>query len=111
MSTRRVPPESWPSFFDSFTRQHHGWLVTIDTSTGRVAEEEPLEGVRAAGRDVEIHAGAAHYHVPNTSTVTVTADEGDETAIDHLEIASGAERLTLRFRAVINPELVDGIVP
>ncbi len=111
MSTRRIPPESWSSFFDSFSRQHHGWLVTIDTGSGRVAEEEPLEEVRANGRAVEIRAGAKHYRLPNASVLTVSAADSDETAIDHLEIASGSERLTLRFRAVINPELVDGVVP
>ena len=46
MSTRRIPPESWRSFFESFSRQHHGWLVTVDTDTDRVAEEEPLDEVR-----------------------------------------------------------------
>jgi hypothetical protein len=111
MSTRRIPPESWSSFLDSFSRQHHGWLVTLDTGTDRVAEEEPLEEVRANGRTIEIRAGAKHYRLPNASVLTVSASDSDETAIDHLEIASGSERLTLRFRAVINPELVDGVMP
>lgn len=111
MSTRRIAPDSWQSFFDSFTRQHRGWLVTIDTGTGRVAEEEPLDGIGADGRTIEIRAGAAHYRLPNSSIVTVTTADNDETAIDRLEIESGSEKLTLRFRAVINPEFVDGIVP
>ena len=32
-------------------------------------------------------------------------------AIDHVEIESGSEKITLRFRSVVNPELVDGLVP
>ena len=42
----------------------------------------------------------------------IEARFGDpETAIEHLEIANGNERLTIRFRAAINPELVDGVMP
>jgi hypothetical protein len=111
MSTQRIPPESWPSFFTAFTRQHHGWLVTVDTGVDRVAEAQPLDEVHAEGRNIELRAGSARYRLPNASAVTVTTAPNDETAIDHLEIESGSERLTLRFREVIRPELVDGIVP
>jgi hypothetical protein len=110
MSTRRVPPHSWPSFFESFTRQHHGWLVTIDTDSGRVAEEEPLEEVQAKDDEINIVAGT-HYRIPHPTIVTVTTAEGDDSAIDHVEIESGSEKLTLRFRSVVNPELVDGLLP
>src|SRR5438552_3671842 len=47
--TRQVPQESWKSFLDSFSRQHHGWLVILDGS-----EPEPLEHVRSDGRTIEI---------------------------------------------------------
>jgi len=110
MSTRRIPPESWRSFFESFSRQHHGWLVTVDTDTDRVVEEEPLDEVRADSNQIEILAGT-HYRVPNPAIVTVTTASDDETAIDHVEIESGSEKITLRFRSVVNPELVDGLVP
>ena len=110
MSTRRIPPQSWSSFFDSFTRQHHGWLVTIDTDSGRVAEEEPLEEVRARDDEIDIRAGT-HYRVPHPTIVTVTTAEDDDTAIDRVEIESGSEKLTLRFRAAMNPALVDGLTP
>ncbi|HUJ16159.1 MAG TPA: DUF5335 family protein [Thermoanaerobaculia bacterium] len=107
MSTRTVPRDTWASFFESFTRQHHGWLVTVDTGADRVAEEEPLEEVHANGDDIEIRAGS-FYRVPNVTIVTVTTATNDDTAVDHLEIESGAEKVTIRFRAAINPELVDG---
>jgi len=105
MSTRRIPSDSWPSFFDSFTRQHHGWLVTIG------GEIEPLKSIRLIEDRVEVDAGPSHYRIARPSIVTVTSAAGDETAIDHLEIESGSEKLTLRFRAAINPELVDGVMP
>ena len=104
--TRQVPQESWKSFLDSFSRQHHGWLVILDGS-----EPEPLEHVRSDGRTIEINAGSKRRRIPNASKITVTTADNDETAIDHLEIESGSERVTIRFRAVINPELVDGVMP
>jgi hypothetical protein len=111
MSTKRIPSESWTSFFESFTRQHHGWLVTVDTGADRVAEQQPLDSIRAAGGDIEIRAGDSHYRVAKPAIVTVTYAPNDDTAVDHLEIESGGERVTLRFRSVINPELVDGVMP
>src|ERR1700737_3078737 len=102
MSTRTIPLEKWKSFFDAFTRQHHGWLVTIGD-----AAPEPLERVSADGRNIEVRAGSSHYRLPNTTTVVVTTADNDETAIDHLEI----DHLTIRFRAAINPQLVDGVMP
>jgi hypothetical protein len=106
MSERQIPAESWKSFLDAFTRQHHGWLVNIDDS-----EPEPLEEVRASGRDIEIRAGSVTRRIPDAKSVRVAASDADETAIDHVEIASGSERLTIRFRAAISPELVDGVAP
>ena len=105
MSTRRIPTESWPSFFESFTRQHHVWLVIVDR------EPEPLESIHVREGGIDIHAGESHYRVSRPSIVTVTTAASDETAVDHLEIEGATERLTLRFRAAINPELVDGVVP
>ena len=81
MSTKRIPPESWTSFFESFTRQHHGWLVTVDTGADRVAEQQPLDSIRAAGGDIEIRAGDSHYRVAKPAVVTVTyAPNDDRTA-------------------------------
>jgi hypothetical protein len=103
MSTRRIPPADWSKFFDSFTRQHYGWLVSIDR------EPEPLESIQVREGGIDIHAGESHYRVSRPSIVTVTTAPDDDTAVDHLEIEGPTEKLTLRFRAVINPKLVDGM--
>ena len=104
MKTRQI--ESWKPFLEAFARQHHGWLVNIDDS-----DPQPLDEVRVKGRDIEIRAGAVTRNIPGVTSVTVAASDADETAIEHLEIANGNERLTIRFRAAINPELVDGVMP
>jgi len=106
MSTRTVPRDTWKTFFESFSRQHHGWLVWLDNGI-----EGPLESIRATSDGVEIKAGGAHYRVANPTIVTITTASNDGTAVDHLEIESGSEKVVVRFRAAINPELVDGVMP
>lgn len=104
MKERQIPAESWKPFLDAFTRQHRGWLVRIDD-----AEPAPLDEVRASGRDIEVYAGSVKRRIAEASSLRVAASEADETAIDHVEIANAKERLTIQFRAAINPELVDGM--
>ncbi len=106
MSARQIPADSWKSFFEAFTRQHHGWLVSIGD-----APPEPLEEARADGGSVDIRAGSRHYRISPATMVTVTTAQSDDTAIDRVEIEGEKQRVTIRFRAVINPELVDGVMP
>ncbi|PYQ48250.1 MAG: hypothetical protein DMF59_16545 [Acidobacteria bacterium] len=101
MSARQIPPESWKSFLDSFTRQHQGWLVRINDD-----DPAPLETARVNGHDVEIRAGTL-YNIANATEIRVV--EVDESAIDHVEIAGPNEKLTIQFRTAINPALVDGM--
>ncbi len=78
MNVRQIPPQSWKSFLDSFSRQHHGWLVRINDD-----DPAPLETVRVDGRDIEIRAGTKRT-ISNVTEINVA--EVDETAIDHIEI-------------------------
>src|SRR5437868_15369721 len=50
IKAQEIPPEDWLAFLDSFSRQHEGWLVTIefdDPNDGRLIEVEnrELDGV------------------------------------------------------------------
>src|SRR5207302_3882777 len=53
MRTQEIPRQEWKSFFDSFSRQHEGWLATLevlgsDVGAQEEAHELPLEGVSVA---------------------------------------------------------------
>ncbi len=111
MSTRTIPSGSWTSFLDSFSRQHHGWLVTISRGNERLANDEPLDFARADDHAIVISAGGREHRFDNAREIAVTSAGADESAIGHVEISSGREKMTIRFRAVIPPELVDGVVP
>ncbi|HYK22464.1 MAG TPA: DUF5335 family protein, partial [Pyrinomonadaceae bacterium] len=44
MSTQEIPREQWNNFFDSFSRQHEGWLASLELmSTDLGAQEEAAE--------------------------------------------------------------------
>jgi hypothetical protein len=50
MPTQEIPHDQWKVFFDSFSRQHEGWLTTMevfsdDVGAQREAEELPFEGI------------------------------------------------------------------
>jgi hypothetical protein len=50
VSTLDIPREKWGKFLETFSRQHHGWIVyveTYDRVTGEnvVSRETPLESV------------------------------------------------------------------
>src|SRR5437667_7142815 len=50
MPTQEIPREDWNKFFDAFSRQHEGWLATLeifgpDVGAQEEAHELPLEGI------------------------------------------------------------------
>lgn len=111
MAVGDVPPASWPAFLDSFSRQHQGWLVTITRNDAHVVSDEALDFARTADRDITVRAGDDDIRIDNANAIAVTAAGPDDSAIGHVAISSPRETLTIRFREVIPPELVDGVVP
>lgn len=124
MPTREIPRSEWVTFFDSFSRQHQGWLSTVEvlgTDVGAQIEARdlPLAGisadVRGGDQDVVsilLGAGAdghvAHMiHAP--SHVRLKETEGGAHEALHIESAGGATTL-LRFRCTVSPETLDGII-
>ena len=124
MKTKTIPRSEWPSFFDSFSRQHEGWLATLEifaTEIGAQVEERELtfEGIvheydEASGNQIIIMLGAKpddHITHPIGRPTNVSLEQTDEGADVALGITSevGAVAL-LRFRSPMLPELVDDLV-
>jgi len=121
---REVPREEWVSYLDTFSRQHEGWLVTIEVLGTEIgaqveAQELPLEGItaelKAGGEDVITiilgggSRGRVTHNVPQPTHVRI---EQTESGADMtLQIESGGGVTTLvRFRSAMLPEMVDGVV-
>ncbi len=123
MPTREIPRDEWVTFFNGFSQQHQGWLVTVevfhpDLGAQVEAQELALRGITAdleqAGDDITIDIGSTPLeHVTHTIAnpthlwLKQTAAGADEAL--EIEFVNGMTTL-IRFRFAVLPETVDGIV-
>ena len=124
MKTKSIPRSDWPKFFDSFSRQHEGWLATLEifaTEIGAQVEEHEMafEGIvdewnEALGNQIIVMMGAKRDdHITHTvaAPTDVSLEQTDEGADVALAITSEGGAVTLlRFRSPTLPAMVDGIV-
>ena len=124
METREIPRNEWRSFFDIFSRQHEGWLATLEIfgqegDAQQTPREVPLKGITLTSVVGESEAIALNLgkipedHVKHTviEPVHVWLAQTPEGANAALEIESADETKTvLRFRSALLPEFVDGVV-
>jgi len=123
MQTREIPRDEWVAFFDSFSRQHEGWLVRLEVFGSDIgaqveAEEMPLQGIAADLKDGEetisiIIGEAPEQHVAHSiaAPTHVRLEETEQGAQEVLQIESADGSTTLlRFRSAVLPEMVDGVV-
>lgn len=124
MRTREISRSEWPEFFDSFSRQHEGWLVTLEIlglEIGAQVEERELafEGIVAEwdevqGDEIAIMIGAkpddhiTHSISRPTEVSLEQTDEGADAALA-IKSADGVTAL-MRFRSPMLPEMVDAVM-
>jgi Family of unknown function (DUF5335) len=124
MKTKKIPKSEWPEFFDSFSRQHEGWLATLEIlaiDIGAQVQERELafEGIvdesnEALGNQIIIMMGVKpDDHITHTvaGPIDVSLEQTDEGADVALAIKSvdGVTAL-LKFRSPMLPEMVDAVV-
>ena len=121
---REIPREEWAEYLDGFSRQHEGWLVTVEVLGEEIgaqveAEEMALAGVTAdlkgGGEDVIsiiLGKGTAERVTHNVTQPThLRIEQAEDGADMALQIESGGGPTTLlRFRSAVLPETVDGVV-
>jgi hypothetical protein len=123
MNTMEITRNDWTSFFDTFSKQHEGWLASLEVLGDQIGAQHevvelPLEGISVnAEKDPEsliISFGKTpEDHVTHTVKRPrhVWVNQTVEGAHESLEIEEEDNQKTLlRFRSPIRPELVDGIV-
>lgn len=124
MQTRRIEQSEWPAFFDSFSRQHEGWLATLEIfgpDLGAQVEglDLPFEGItdewdEVKGNTITIMTGGQpDDHVTHTVShpTEVSLEQTDEGADAALAIkSSDGTTALLRFRSPVLPEMVDAMV-
>ena len=125
MKTKEIPREEWGTFFDNFSREHEGWLATLEilgAEIGAQVEERelPLKGIvdewdEVEGSEIMIMVGTKPddhitHRIGNATQVSLEqTDDGTDAALA-IKSADGTTSL-LRFRKPMLPELVEGMVP
>jgi hypothetical protein len=124
MPTQEIKRDEWTTFLDTFSRQHEGWLATLevlgpDIGAQQEAGDLPLEGITATSRDDAVQSIAISLgktpedHITHTITgpTRVWLEQTSLGANAALEIESADEVKTLlRFRSALPADMVDGVV-
>src|SRR5262249_5755459 len=124
MRTQEIPRAQWHNFFDTFSRQHEGWLATLEILASDIGAQEevhelPLEGVsivaeHAGLESIAINMGkTADDHISHMieKPLHVWLEQTEEGANAVLEIeAEDQSKALVRFRSPMPPELVDGVI-
>jgi hypothetical protein len=76
---RNIPQSEWRTFFDQLSRDHEGWLTTVEIVGGEVGDEIEVEELPLAGIGADTRGSAQ-----GSIEVTVGEDaEDQETHIIH----------------------------
>lgn len=124
METQEIPRDDWLGFFDTFSRQHEGWLASLevfgpDIGAQEQTDELPFEGIsittsKSDPEAIAISLGKVpEHHLTHTiaKPKSVWLQQTTEGADAALEIESEDDAKTLlRFRSAALPEMVDGVV-
>jgi len=125
MPTGDIARAEWAAFLDTFSRQHEGWLTTIEVVTSglgvhREVRNKPLTGVtedRKRGDAASITVSAGERPEDHVTHVIerpsrVAMELTKQGAHKGLRIESENGEMTLvLFRAPALPETLDGMVP
>src|SRR6266404_144561 len=117
-----IPPEEWHSFFNGFSRQHEGWLITVTVTSPNNQRSEArhcrLENISSdnltPGHEIYLTVArndgwqvASRIREP-ARVVFRRALDGAHEGVD---INSADGTLTnIRFRVTARPETLDGVL-
>jgi Family of unknown function (DUF5335) len=119
---REIPRGEWLSFLDGFSRQHEGWLVTLEIPevqdrSGVEAKDLKLVGItpeHSEGHDrISIALGKApddhltHFVSDPVRVLTLETTSGEHAGLQ-IEAADGS-RTAVRFRGPAKPETLNDV--
>lgn len=124
MPTQEIPRDEWTTFLETFSRQHEGWLSTLEIMGADIGAQHevsdlPLEGISLASADETTETIAISLGKTPEDHVThiviqprrIWLEQTAEGANAALEIESGDDVKTLlRFRSALPADMVDGVV-
>jgi len=133
MTQDAIPPQQWRSFCDQFSRQHHGWRVTltvvdtrqldtrpqqIEAASRRLVTDQLFRGITAEPRrqglelTILVGEGTQHTAHPVGQPLRIEFEQQQGGAHRGLRIdTTSGETLCLAFRSAAAPEELDGLAP
>ena len=118
MTLRDVPRSEWRSFLEGFSREHRGWIATINGVVGG-APVTDVESAKFECATLESSASGSLVRItfingislcaPEPCGMRVQMDDGAERALE-VETDDGGF-IRLAFRATALPEQLDGLAP
>lgn len=106
MLTREIPRNEWVTYFNNFSRNYHGWSVTLEVMEADIgaqveAEQLPLQGIavdlRSNGKDIIsiIVGNDPDYHMSHsiTSPTHVQIEHSDNGEVLQIETLNGPTTL------------------
>jgi hypothetical protein len=56
MQTRDIPREQWIRFFDDFSKNHEGWIVTLEVLGADIGDQEEVNNLPLVGISADVKA-------------------------------------------------------
>lgn len=56
MRTREIPREQWIRYFDDFSKNHEGWIVTLEVVGSDIGDQEEAHGLPLVGITADVKA-------------------------------------------------------
>jgi Family of unknown function (DUF5335) len=56
MQTRDIPREQWVRFFDDFSKNHEGWIVTLEVLGSDIGDQEEADRLPLVGISADLKA-------------------------------------------------------
>jgi hypothetical protein len=123
METREIPPEDWLRFFDDFSKQHEGWIVTWEVLGPDLGDQEKTAGLPLVGVSADVKGRAprinvmvgdrldAHVTHIIEAPKRVWFKPDEHPGHEAIEIESSDGRLALLSFQHIDPEVSERLLP
>jgi hypothetical protein len=123
MQSREIPREEWIRFFDNFSKQHEGWIVTWEVLGGDIGDQEktnrlPLVGISADVKGskprIDIIVGGrldAHVTQIIEQPKRVWMKDADQPGHESIEIELDDGRVTVVSFRHFDPDQTEHFLP
>ena len=123
MQTREIPREEWVRYFDNFSKNHEGWIVTLEVLGSDLGDQEeattlPLVGISA---DVKAHENRIEIIIGGRPDADVTrfinapkhvwVKESSKPGDEAIEVESEDGKKTLLNFQRVRPEETERQLP